>query len=85
MEPDYTKVEPIRETFEDEREYAKAWVLHYGIAADRTVDQWKRLVRKYGIAQTARMEDCTQSEVKEWAQIQTFKDRINKLKRKGQS
>jgi len=77
---DYSMVKPIRESFEDDRKYAKAWIEYYGTSANRTVEQWKRIVNTYGLAQVARMEETTQAKIKEWAEIETMKDRTNRLR-----
>lgn len=73
---------PSRESFDEDKDYAEAWIKHYGSKMDRTQEQWKRLIRRYGIKQVCKMEDMTQAEVREEAGLTTFKDKIAKLKRR---
>lgn len=72
---------PVRSSFMNEDDYRKAWIEYYGTQTNRSREQWKRLVKKYGAKKVAEMEDMSVLEVKREAGLLTFKDKINSLRK----
>ena len=73
---------PNRSNYKNDDDYHKAWVHYYGKPGARTEDQFKLLVKDYGVKDVAFMEKMSIEEVRHMAGLgRSFKSKIKNLRK----